>query len=143
MKVRDAKYSDAFDVASVLAKAAKGKSNDRMCLDRARQAIRLGQQNRKSRKRVALVAKKGKVTVGFLFATEVHAFDLLESVLIMEVHFLVGEGLALMLRRLRNLTKKRIWMAVWSVTGHKVEFWERFFKRQKLSHYKVGHVYQL
>ena len=76
--------------------------------------------------------------MGFCFASEAHAFDLLESVLVMEVHFLVGEGLAAMLRRLRQLTTKRIWLAVWNVTGHRLEVWEQFFKRMGVFHRKGG-----
>ena len=143
MRIRDANYSDTFEVAALMEKAAKGKSTPRICSSRVRQSIGRARQTKKTRYAVALVAVRDKKVVGFLFASEAHAFELCQNIMVMQVHFLVGRELPAMLRRLRKVTKKRIWLIAWGLIGHSLEFWAKYFARMGDHHRVVGHVYEM
>ena len=113
MEVRDAVHTDVPAVAALLERHCRGKSNLAICRSRAGTCIKLARRPKATAQ--ALVVERGDAIKGFLFARPEEAFELLENIRFMQVHFLVGAYAArLLLRELRRRTNMRIVVATWN-----------------------------
>ena len=142
VQIREAGYgNDVLEIAELLCARAGSKTDPHICRSRVTQMVSRSKKMKKVFSR-ALVAEKGSQIVGFLYAEERAAFDLVPKTAFIELSYLFGgKGCALpLLRRLRAETRKRILVQSWAILSN-MRSMERLLR--PLRPQVVGRIYQL
>ena len=143
MEVREAKFgNDVIDIGGLLNDKCKGKSNIRICRSRADLCVKRSVRSKGFFCKCLVAEREGDI-IGFLYAEERQFFDLIPTVRLVEVHFLVGSGgcAVRLLKRLRQMTVQRILILHWGIAGRSPKSFERLIKT--LGPQQVAAAYQI
>ena len=115
--IRPAEFSDIMPIAQILEGVAFGKAIPHACRNRANAMVKRARSPRKEALCLVAVGGEGDVR-GFIYAEAMPAFDLLPTLPLMVVPYLVGRHCARpLLRGLRSITKRRILVTSWATMG--------------------------
>ena len=127
MEIRDTNFgNDILRVSELLEQKTRGKSNPHICRSRIDQCVKRSKLSKGIFCKALLAEEKGKV-IGFLYAEERNAFDLIPKMRFIEVHFLIGgNGAAVpLLKNLRELTNQRILIQNWGMISGRMKPFKR------------------